>query len=233
MISVAERSISRRDVTRRCAVTRETRPEHELLRFVADPDGVIRFDLKRKLPGRGVWITAFKPTLAEAVKRKAFSRSLRQNVQAPVDLPHLVEDALRRDALNRLSLANKAGQVVAGFAKVAQAIDKGNSAALIHAEEAAPDGCRRLDRKFIAQGGGDDEARAERIFRFPLEALSQALGRENVNHVAAFQGGAGASFIAAAMRLCQFTGDGTARTDGPSRGETSAGHIEPAKRDTE
>ncbi len=230
---MAERAISGLDVTRRCAVTRETRPQYELLRFVADPDGVIRFDLKRKLPGRGVWITASKPVLAEAVKRNAFSRSLRRKVQAPADLPHQVEDALRRDALNRLSLANKAGQVVAGFAKVAQAIDKGDCAALIHAEEAASDGCRRLDRKFIARGGCDEAGRAERIFRFPLEALSQALGRENVNHAAAFRGGAGESFIAAAMRLRQFTGDGTARTDGPSRGETSAGHTEPAKRDTE
>ncbi|WP_170144442.1 RNA-binding protein [Dichotomicrobium thermohalophilum] len=230
---MAERAISSREVTRRCAVTRETRPEHELLRFVADADGVICFDLKRKLPGRGVWITASKPILAEAVKRKAFNRSLRRNVQVPAELPDRVEDALRRDALNRLSLANKAGQAVAGFAKVAQAIDKGKAAALIHAEEAAPDGCRRLDRKFIAQGGDEDKARAVRIFRFPLEVLSQALGRDNVNHAAALQGGAGTSFIAAAMRLCQFTGDGIAQTGGPSRGETSAGNAEPAKQDTE
>jgi predicted RNA-binding protein YlxR (DUF448 family) len=203
------------------------------LRFVADPDGVIRLDLKRKLPGRGVWITASKPILAEAVKRKAFNRSLRRNVQTPADLPDHVEDALRRDALNRLSLANKAGQVAMGFAKVSQAIDKGKAAALIHAEEAAPDGSRRLDRKFIAQGRDEKDARAEPIFRLPLEALSQALGRDNVNHAAALQGGAGASFITAAMRLRQFTGTGTAQTVGPSRGETSAGNAEPAKQDTE
>jgi len=229
---VAERAISRGEVTRRCAVTRETRPEHELLRFVADADGVIWFDLKRKLPGRGVWVTASRPVLGEAVKRKAFNRSLRRSVTTPADLPERVETALRRDALNRLSLANKAGQAVMGFAKVAKAIDDGKAAALVHAEEAAPDGCRRLDRKFLAQGG-QSASRAARIFRLPLEALSQALGRDNVNHAASLRGGAGAGFIAAAMRLSQFTGDGTAVTAGPSRGEAAAGDEQPAKQDTE
>jgi len=229
---VAERAISKAEVVRRCAVTRETRAESALLRFVADAEGVIHFDLKRKLPGRGVWITASKPILADAVKRRAFNRSLRRNVQTPSDLPDRVEAALRREALNRLSLANKAGQVVAGFAKVTQAIDRGKAAALIHAEEAASDGCRRLDRKFVVTGG-NGEGRAERIFRLPLEALSGALGRDNVNHAAVLQGGAGTSFIAAAARLCHFTGDGIALAGDPSRGETAAGETEPAKQDTE
>ncbi len=232
MNSVAESAISRREVTRRCAVTREVRPEPELLRFVADADGVICFDLKRKLPGRGVWISASKPALAHAVQRKAFNRSLRRNVEVPADLPDRVEDALRRDALNRLSLANKAGQAISGFAKVAQAIDKGKAAALVHAEEAAPDGCRRLDKKFIAQGGDEGGTRAEQVFRFPLEALSQALGRDNVKHAAALEGGAAASFVAAAKRLRHFTGERIARDSGSSSGETPAGNTEPAKQDT-
>jgi len=233
VISVAERAISSCEVTRRCAVTRAALPEPELLRFVTDADDVIRFDLKRKLPGRGVWVTASRPVVIEAVKRKAFNRSLRRNVHAPPDLPDQVEALLRQDALNRLSLANKAGQVVAGFAKVGEAIDKRKAAALIHAEEAAPDGCRRLDRKYAARADDDVEARAERIFRFPLEALSQALGRENVNHAAVLCGGAGASFIAAAKRLCHFTRDRIAHPGDPSRGETPAGDAEPAKQDTE
>lgn len=232
MNSVAERAISCHKVVRRCAFTRETRSEHELLRFVADAEGVIHFDLKRKLPGRGVWITASKPVLAEAVKRKAFNRSLRRNMQVPADLPDRVEDALRRDAVNRLSLANKAGQAAMGFAKVSQAIDKGRVIALIHAEEAAPDGCRRLDRKFAARRSERSD-RDEPVFRLPLEALSRALGRENVNHAAALEGGAGVSFIAAATRLCHFTGAGIARAGAPRLDETAAGDHEPAKQDVE
>lgn len=226
---VAERAISRRDVIRRCAVTREARPEHALLRFVADAEGTICFDLKRRLPGRGVWVTASKPVLAEAVRRKAFHRALRRNVIVPDDLPDRVEDSLRRAALGYLSLANKAGQVAMGFAKVAQAVEKGTAAALIHSEEAAPDGCRRLDRKFIALAGGD-KADANHIFRFPLAAMSQALGRDNVNHAAVKHGGASAGFIVAALRLCQFTGSGTTAS---ATGVTSAGEQESAKQDTE
>lgn len=212
MNSVAERAISKREVIRRCAVTREARPERDLLRFVADTGGTICFDLKRKLPGRGVWVTASKPILTEAVRRKAFHRGLRRNLVVPEDLPDRVEAALRQAALGNLSMANKAGQVAAGFAKVAQAV--GEAAALLHAEEAAPDGCGRLDRKFVAQGS-TDEPRADRIFRFPLAELSQALGRENVNHAAALHGGAGESFVAAAARLCQFTGNGAGRSGDP------------------
>lgn len=230
--SVAERAIPKGEVVRRCALTRESAPEHALLRFVADADDVIRFDVKRKLPGRGVWITARKPSLAEAVKRKAFNRALRRSVTVPDDLPDQVEEALRRAALGRLSMANKAGQLAMGFAKVSLALEKGKVTALIHADEAAQDGCQRLDRKFVAQAGAGG-ARADAVFRLPLDGLCQALGRENVNHAAVLYSGAGASFIAAARRLCQFTGEGIAPVRGPAGGETSAGQHEPAKQDTE
>lgn len=229
---MAERAISKHEGLRRCALTRESAPEHALLRFVADADDVIRFDVKRKLPGRGVWVTASKPILAEAVKRKAFNRALRRSVTVPDDLPDQVEEALRRAALGRLSMANKAGQVAMGFAKVSQTLDKGKAAALIHADEAARDGCQRLDRKFVAQAGADG-ARTGAIFRFPLDGLCQALGRENVNHAAVLHGGAGAGFIAAARRLCQFTGEGIVPVHGPADGVTSAGEHEPAEQDTE
>lgn len=232
MNSLAERATVKREILRRCAVTREQRPESGLLRFVADADGAIHFDVKRKLPGRGVWVAASRQEVAEAVRRKAFHRSLRHNVSVPDDLPDLVEDALRRVALSALSLANKAGQVVTGFAKVAAALDRKKVTALVHAQEAAPDGCSRLDAKFAALLGGADTA-AQRIFRLPLAGLSQATGRENVNHAALLDGGASDSFVAAAMRLCQFTGDGIAGEGDPSAGKTSAGQTGPAKRDIE
>jgi len=229
---VAEHATSRKEIVRRCAVTRQARQEHELLRFVADAEGSICVDLKRKLPGRGVWVTASKPIVAEAVRRKAFQRSLRRNVKATDDLAEAVEQALRRDVLNRLSLANKAGQVAVGFAKVGLAIDKGKAAAVLHADEAAPSGCQRLDRKFVASGRSA-EARKAHVFRFSLDALSRALGRENLNHAAVLHGGAGASFIAAAVKLCHYTSDGKTSSHEPSRGETVAGDQQPARQDFE
>ncbi len=207
MNSVGEHATVSQQPMRRCALTREVRPERDLLRFVVDADGAICFDLKRKLPGRGVWITASKGAVAEARRRGAFQRALRRNVSVPEDLPERVEQMLRRAALSALSLANKAGQVVAGFAKVASCLEKNRVTALVHAVEAAPDGCRRLDSRFRASAGA--KAMLHRpVFRLPLEGLSQATGRENVNHAALLHGGAAEGFIAAASRLCQFTGDG-------------------------
>ena len=62
---------------RLCAVTRTVKPVDELIRFVVGPDGVVP-DLKRKLPGRGLWITADK---ADAAGRRR-AQGLRARLQA-------------------------------------------------------------------------------------------------------------------------------------------------------
>ena len=78
--------------TTACASSRgRRRSPDELIRFVADPDGEIVPDLKRKLPGRGVWVTAASELVSEAVKRQAFARGLKAAVSAPADLAVRVE----------------------------------------------------------------------------------------------------------------------------------------------
>jgi predicted RNA-binding protein YlxR (DUF448 family) len=64
-------------VVRQCAVTRERRPESELLRFVLDIQGHVTPDIKRRLPGRGVWVSANRGVLAEAVRRRTLARALK------------------------------------------------------------------------------------------------------------------------------------------------------------
>ena len=54
------------------------------------PDGSVVPDLRRKLPGRGVWVTATRVALTEAVRRKAFARGLKAVVKTAPDLPALV-----------------------------------------------------------------------------------------------------------------------------------------------
>src|SRR5262245_5219714 len=75
---------------RLCIATRAVRPVDELIRFVAGPEGLVP-DLKRRLPGRGVWVTARRHAVAEAVKRGAFKKSLKSDVAVPSDLPDVVE----------------------------------------------------------------------------------------------------------------------------------------------
>ena len=48
---------------RLCALTGEVQPVDDMIRFVVAPDGAVVPDLKRRLPGRGLWITATRQAL--------------------------------------------------------------------------------------------------------------------------------------------------------------------------
>src|SRR3982751_6828293 len=67
--------------TRMCAVTREVRPIDELIRFVVSPQGEGIPDLKRKLPGRGLWVSASRQAVAEAVRRNQFNKGFKRDVR--------------------------------------------------------------------------------------------------------------------------------------------------------
>ena len=65
---------------RMCAVMRQVRPIDELMRFVVSPQGEVIADLKRKLPGRGLWISASRQTVAKAVRRNQFNKGFKRDV---------------------------------------------------------------------------------------------------------------------------------------------------------
>ncbi|MDU0477924.1 YlxR family protein [Staphylococcus chromogenes] len=64
---------------RTCIATRTTHPDNELLRVVAHRADLVTVvpDPKRKLGGRGAWITPTLEALEIAEQRKAFGRALR------------------------------------------------------------------------------------------------------------------------------------------------------------
>src|SRR3954469_62662 len=128
---------------RLCAVTRTVKPVEELIRFVVGPDGVVP-DLKRKLPGRGLWITADKLTLKDAVTRNVFARGFKRDIRATAELIDQTELLLQRAVLDALSIAGKAGLVLTGFSKVEAAIGRERLAGLIHASDAGQDGVQKL-----------------------------------------------------------------------------------------
>ena len=99
---------------RMCAVSREVRPVDELIRFVVSPQGDIVPDLKRKLPGRGMWVSASRKAVAEAVRRHQFSKAFKRDLRVPPTLPTDTETLLARSVTEALAVAAKAGQVVAG-----------------------------------------------------------------------------------------------------------------------
>ena len=196
------------DTVRRCALTRERLPKQDLIRFVLAPTGEIVPDLKERLPGRGIWVTAARDKVAEAASRNVFARALKTQVTVPADLALRVDRLIVESALGALALANKAGKVVFGTAKVEEAIARGRTAALIHASDAAEDGCRKLDGRFRA--GAKTGAAHPPVRLFTADELGLASGRTNVIHAAVIQGGAAAKFLNGASRVERYRTGSTA-----------------------
>ncbi|MEJ0009984.1 MAG: RNA-binding protein [Alphaproteobacteria bacterium] len=182
----------RKSPERTCLVTRMSKPKGELIRFVVGPKNVIVADLTGKLPGRGYYLTNSRLIVAEAIAKKSLSRAT-GGAQPPFDFLNRLEELMATQVKNALSLARKAGQVIAGFEKVENALHEGKVAALIHAPGAGADGLKKL--------------RADGIPTFdslPREWLDEVLGRENTVHVAVLQGPAAPFFIETARRFALF-----------------------------
>lgn len=183
-------------VDRMCIVTRVVKPEDELIRFALSPDGVVVPDLKRKLPGRGVWVSLDRKMLGEAIKRQLFSKGFGAEAKAGPELADLVGLQLRKDVLSALSLARKAGLALSGFMKVEEALIKGNVRMIFHASDGSVDGRQKLDRKCAAN-----------VVIFDLFAsgdLDLAFGKSNVIHAAVANGGMAEKLLDYARKLAQY-----------------------------
>lgn len=198
---------------RMCAVTREVRPIDELIRFVVSPQGEVVPDLKRKLPGRGLWVSASHRTVAEAVRRHQFSKGFKREVRAAPTLAADTEALLVRSATEALAMAAKAGQVVSGFSKVEGALTlrqaQSQVRALIHASDGAADGIRKLDA-IVRQKPGNPGESQDFPQEFPIVTaltsaeLDLALGRSNVIHAALLAGPANKTFLSRSQILVRY-----------------------------
>ena len=190
---------------RTCIVSRTVRPSAELIRFVLGPDNQVVPDLKHKLPGRGVYVTARFGVVEDAVRRRAFSRAFKTEAKAPSTLAQDIAQALRLDVRQSLSLANKAACVITGFSKVESAITEKPIVALIHAAEAAEDGQRKLAGPLRKRLG-------DAISSFPVirdlsnDELDLALGRSHVIHAALVAGAGSDGFLTRWHRYRSYRG---------------------------
>jgi uncharacterized protein len=185
---------------RLCAVTREVKPVGDLIRFVVGPEGVVA-DLKRKLPGRGLWITADRKTLKDAVSRNVFARGFKRDVRVTAELVEMTERLLLSGVLDALSITGKSGLVLTGFAKVEAAIAHEDIVGLIHASDAANDGVGKLAGALRHRPDAD---RIATVRAFTTAQLDLALGRSNVVHAALLAGPANDTFLARLARLERF-----------------------------
>jgi predicted RNA-binding protein YlxR (DUF448 family) len=187
---------------RTCIVTRRKGAPETMIRFVLGPDLAVVPDLRRKLPGRGVWVTTSAATVAEAVRKNAFSRGFKVKVKAEAALADTVGDLMARDALQSLAMANKAGVVITGFAKVEAALGAGRQAAVLHATDGGDDGIRKLDALVRRRVEAGDNVASIKLFA--SQQLDLALGRTNVIHAALAAGPAGHAFLSRCHRLMSY-----------------------------
>ena len=190
---------------RTCIVTRRAGEPEGLLRFVAGPDMSVVPDLKRKLPGRGCWVTADRVHVEQAARKNLFARAFKAKVTPPDDLGGMVDRLMAQAALGVLGLARKAGQVALGAAKVESAVRSGKAMLVLHAAEASPDGVRKIDqaRRWVVHQDGPSIP-AYKLFS---EAeLGLALGGTNVIHAAVLAGDTGKAVLKRVVALDRYRG---------------------------
>ena len=197
------------DVERRCALTFEVKPAAELIRFVVGPDDVLVPDTDAKAEGRGVWLSVGEKFVAEAIKKKAFAKSLKSNVTVPDDLPALTRLRLEQRFVSALQMARKSGQLLTGAMKVKAALETGEAVALIIATDAAEDGKKKMLATLKASSKAAEELGLPGADRPHFELLDSAqlglaLGIENVIHAAPTQGAAGEAAVKRAEKLARY-----------------------------
>ncbi len=177
---------------RRCIVTRETAPAAGLIRFVVGPGGDVVPDLAGRLPGRGIWVTAARKSLEEAVRKNHFSRAARQKVTVDPDLADLVGNLLAQRLIEMIALARKAGRALAGREKVLTALIAGDAAVLLQAS----DGSARE-----RTGVRPPESENSHVLCLDGAELGMAFGRDRVVHAAVLTGGLAERVKVEALRL--------------------------------
>ncbi len=168
-------------------------------------------DALARAPGRGAWIgvdrSELEVALAKGRLKGALARAFKgAALTIPADLPQLIEAALTRAFTDRLGLALKAGKLLTGSERIADNARAGKVAWLAHAADAGTDGSRKLDQAWRV--GREAEGSGLAGVTLPLDraALSVALGRDNVVHLALTDPAAAKRITVPLQRLLRFLG---------------------------
>ena len=218
---------------RTCVLSGEKAARDALVRLAVSADGEVLPDALAKAPGRGAWLAVSRPTLESALAKGKFAGAMKRAFKgAPIrvgdDLPERIEVALKRAVTDRLGLELRSGKLLLGSDRIADKARAGKVAWLGHAADASEDGSRKLDQAWRV--GSEAEGSGLAGIRLPLDraALSVALGRDNVVHLALSDAAAAERLAVPLGRLMRFLGLATndaARA--PARGDdtnTNEGH---------
>ena len=160
---------------RKCVVCGEVKEKEQLLRFTLTPDNRIIPDFKKKLPGKGIYVSVSQTALQKAIDKNLFAKAVKKNVKVNAELTQTVENILRKKGLESICLAKKAGVLITGFEKVSEQIKRGKIAFLLEAADAGADGHQKITN--LAAG-------LEIFTIYDVEELDKALDKVNTVHAA-------------------------------------------------
>jgi predicted RNA-binding protein YlxR (DUF448 family) len=174
---------------RRCILSGDRAHPDALIRLAIGPDGSVLPDVRARAPGRGAWVGVSRADLETALAKGKFRGALArafkgEPLTVPDDLAERIDMALRQLLLDRLGLEARASTLITGFDKIDNAARRGQVKLLLHAVDAGGDGVRKLDQAWRV--GEEREGSDLAGLRLPVDrqALSMALGRDNVVHIA-------------------------------------------------
>ncbi|PBN43899.1 DUF448 domain-containing protein [Sphingobium sp. D43FB] len=206
---------------RKCILTGDRADPDHLIRLAIGPEDQLLPDLRAKAPGRGAWIgvsrAELEVALAKGKLRGAIARAFKTGELAiPDDLADQIETGLRRALLDRLGLESRASMLLTGSEKIDVACRKGQVRLLLHAMDAAPDGNRKLDQALRVGQEAEGTDLAGIVLPVDRNALSMAMGRDNVVHIAVTDSRAASRLRAAIGRLESYLG---CAAEAPAHGE--------------
>lgn len=200
---------------RKCAVGGHSFPKTHLIRFVADPDGVLVPDIRSSLPGRGVWVGAKRSLLDQAVRRNVFTRALKCKVRVPADLVETVEGLLTARVISLIGLARRAGNTVDGFEKCRaylESLKTSESRSPIVAFSASDIAHGSAAKFFGFLDRLSPAIPVHRVDRLTAEELGRPFDRERLAQLVIRPGGLAAGLIDETNRLAGLRDGGSATT---------------------
>ena len=196
---------------RKCILSGEHGTRESLVRLAISPEGEVLPDVHARAPGRGAWISATRAELEKALAKGklkgALARAFKGSALAiPADLPKRIEQALLRALTDRLGLELKAGHLLLGSDRIAEHARAGKVSWLGHAADAGEDGNRKLDQALRVGRQSEGSGLTGEVLPLDRAALSVALGRDNVVHLALTGPAAAERACLPLRRLLQFQG---------------------------
>jgi uncharacterized protein len=221
---------------RRCILTGSHGARDELIRLAISPPGPdgscdVLPDVQARAPGRGAWIGVSRGDLETAITKGKLKGALARAFKGaaltiPADLPQRIETALTRTFTDRLGLEQRTGKLLTGSDRIAESARKGKVTWLAHAADAGQDGSRKLDQAWRVGEAAEGTNKRGTCLALDRAALSVALGRDNVVHLALTDRAAAERVGTALHRLLHFLGRDSAAD------ETMRDRADPAAQTT-